>query len=239
MKPTTKLLLKGAYVLGATGLLAAVVRARVRMMFEGPSTTTTGTTGAGTTATSSAGGLPIVQLLTTHKFNEGRRSAICQIVIHTAGFSEVPNGARLLAEQLADVDKWTRDASWHYAVDNAQIVQSIKDEDTAWHANEVNDWSIGIELVAKEQYASEWQDEYSKAELDLAERLVAYLCHKHDIPVHQVTTDELIADPQTPGITGHGNVAQAAGRTDRSDPGSNFPWSDFISKVGTYYATQA
>lgn len=236
MKPSTKLLVKGAYVVGAVGLLAAVVRARVRSMFDGPSVTTTGGTGS---PPASSSGLPIVQLLTTHKFNEGRRADICQIIIHTAGFSEVPNGARLLAEQLADVDKWTRDASWHYAVDNAQIVQSVLDGNTAWHANEVNDWSIGIELVAREQYATEWHDAYSQAELDLAERLVAKLCRTYDIPVHQITTEELINEPKTPGITGHSNVAEAAGRTDRSDPGYNFPWSEFIGKVEQYYAAQS
>lgn len=229
MKPVVALLLKGAALVGAAGAVAAIVRAATRTSTPEASTGTTPST-TGTT-------LPIVQLLTTHKFNEGRRSEIVQIVMHTAGFSEVPNGARMLAEQLADVGKWTRDASWHYAVDNAQIVQSVLDKDTAWHANEVNDWSIGIELVAREQYASEWQDAYSRAELDLAERLVAKLCRTYGIPVHQITTEELIDNPKTPGITGHGNVAQAAGRTDRSDPGYNFPWSEFIAKVEQYYAS--
>ena len=179
--------------------------------------------------------LPIVQMLTTKRFTKGRPNGIRQIVLHTAGVDEMRGKARALAAELADVTTWDRDASWHYAIDDREIVQSVLDSDTAWHANQVNDWSIGIELIGHEQSAADWQDPYSKAELELAARLVASLCLKYGIPIRRVTSEQLQADPHTPGILGHVDVAMAAGSDARTDPGVNFPWPSFMARVLSIY----
>jgi N-acetyl-anhydromuramyl-L-alanine amidase AmpD len=174
------------------------------------------------------GKLAIAKTLTPHKFKTGRPEPIKQIIIHVSGSDAVAGGAQQLAEDLASLN-WTRDASWHYAVDNGQIVQSVLDADEAYHAMNVNPWSIGIELIGHER--TNWSDSYSLAQLALAAKLVAALCKKYKIPKKFVTAAQLKNDLKTPGITGHVHVWQALGKTDRSDPGVSFPWDSFIKQV--------
>jgi hypothetical protein len=168
-------------------------------------------------------------------FTKGpRRCPITVIVIHDM---EAPEGPRT-AENVANYGKDPKDkngnpvkASWNYAVDCDSIVQSVKDEDIAWHAPGANSNGIGIEHAGyARQTREEWLDEYSTATLQLSAILVADLCSKYGIPAVHLTVDELKAGK--PGICGHKDVTDAfCGGVGHSDPGPSFPWDIYLGMV--------
>ena len=75
--------------------------------------------------------------------------------------------------------------SYHYAVDDIQIIQAIPDNRTAWHCGDGrgpgNMKSIGIEIC----YSRSGGPRYTKAE-DNAVQLTAYRLHKYNLPISAV-----------------------------------------------------
>lgn len=163
-----------------------------------------------------------------HYTRANRRSAdIWWIVIHDMEYPERPDGAEWCANFFAG--RSAPEASAHYNVDNNSVVQSVHDEDIAWHAPP-NSHSIGIEHAGyAAQSREQWLDAYSLAELRISAELVAGLCRKHRIPVRWLTPSDLRAGKR--GITSHANVSRAFGMTNHHDPGPNFPVSWFLTKV--------
>lgn len=166
--------------------------------------------------------------------NIGRgKDRIRGIVIHTAENTEILRGAMNVAAWFTHP---TARVSAHYAVDNTLIVRCIPEGDTAWHASDVNAATVGIELQGKaSQNIADWDDDYSRAVLANAAALAADLCHRHGIPVHRVTGEELtarMADGRPLGIIGHGDVSAAyAHKKPHWDPGPAFPWAGFLAAV--------
>ena len=72
-------------------------------------------------------------------------SDITLVVIHTAECAEVSSAAENLASYATSPDR--AKASWHYAVDNNSITQSVLEKDIAWHAGPVNGYSVGINVL--------------------------------------------------------------------------------------------
>ena len=155
------------------------------------------------------------------------------IVIHTAECGQVSDAPLNLANWDAGAER--PKASWHFAVGNGSITCSVPIEEVSWHAGPVNPYSIGIEHAGKaDQTAEQWEDAYSKQELDLSVRICVVLCELLQIPVRVVSADELRANhnagKQSWGICGHITVTQALSGT-HQDPGPNFPWDDYIARI--------
>ena len=104
--------------------------------------------------------------------------------------------------------------SAHYLVkaDGSDIVQMVRDEDTAWHACQFNLYSLGVE---KDGFASKG---YSDVEEITAARLFAHLADKWNIPI-------VVSDGYSPGITSHWKLGKAGGG--HSDPE---PSDDYLAK---------
>lgn len=157
-----------------------------------------------------------------------RRGSVDLLVIHTA---EVPR-ALGMARRLMKACATTPDKkSWHYAVDRDEITQSVKIEDIAWHAPGANSNGVGVELVA---YANKtnWDDEYSVAQLNLAADLFAALAAKLDIPTVYLDSNALVpAGNGARGITTHAAVSIAFKKSSHTDPGPRFPIDDFVTLV--------
>lgn len=159
-------------------------------------------------------------------FNRLANRKIKAIVIHTAECAELPKADDNVAAWFKNP---ASKVSAHYVVDCDSITQCVLDEHVAWHAGRCNDWTIGIELCGRAaQTEAQWDDDYSRAELDLAAALVAELCEKHAIPIVRLTPEQ--AKRGDAGIFGHVDVSGPGGHW---DPGQGFPWDAFLARVIT------
>jgi N-acetyl-anhydromuramyl-L-alanine amidase AmpD len=160
-----------------------------------------------------------------------RSEHVKHVVIHTAEIAEVFTAAEALARWCAGPN--APRASWHFAVDADSITQSVKEEYIAWHAPGCNKTGIGVELAGRaKQSTEEWQDEFSRAVLVRAARLVAYLCTKWKIPVRFVQAEGLKRGER--GVTTHAHVTMAFRRSTHIDPGRGFPMGEFLAAVKSY-----
>lgn len=129
---------------------------------------------------------------------------------------------------------WLRDpnagASAHYVVnsDGSEITQLVREQHRAWHVGaahnchlrggvdcdrngvNVNHLSVGIEHAG---FAS--QTWFAQGQLDASAKLVCNITARHGIPRDRHH------------IVGHGTVQPY----DRTDPGPNWPWADYLAKV--------
>ena len=162
------------------------------------------------------------------------------IVIHTAECAEVPEAAESVASYFTNPQRRNPQtgqlepviASAHYTVDENSVVQSVRDEDVAWHASNVNDYSLGIEHAGRaRQTSAEWFDSASRAILGRSARLVAALMKEHGIELSHVTPDE-IREGTARGLCGHVDVTKAfTMRGGHTDPGPHFPWQHYLALV--------
>jgi N-acetyl-anhydromuramyl-L-alanine amidase AmpD len=164
-----------------------------------------------------------------------RGRSVDLVVIHTMEIAERPDAAWACARWFSRLDA---EVSAHYCVDAAAVVQCVDERDVAWHARGGNQNSIGIELAGyARQTAAEWDDPYSSAVLELAATVTAEVCARHRIPVRWRLAADLVQGRR--GITGHGEVSRAFGRSDHWDPGPGFPVAGFLALVRSMRVTAA
>jgi N-acetyl-anhydromuramyl-L-alanine amidase AmpD len=184
-------------------------------------------------------------------FTLGRRNGARPkwVVIHTAETPETLKTAESLAAWAAGGMPEGQRVSWHYAVDANSIVQSVREENTAWAGGPSNTHGIHIELAGRaNQDHLGWSDDFSKAMLERAAELVSQICSRWQIPiVHPLKSSVLRGQA---GIIGHDQVTWASKEarrqvhridpwyvggkfvtTSHTDPGPNFPWDSFVSQV--------
>jgi N-acetyl-anhydromuramyl-L-alanine amidase AmpD len=177
-------------------------------------------------------------------FTRGRQAAIRLLVVHTMENQEIKRSARNVAGwfanqpkrgELLDGKPWGG-SSAHYNVDRDEIVQSVQDGDTAWHANAVNAYSIGLEHAGfAKQTAEDWKDDYSRAMLLRSAALAAQLCVRYDIPVVKLSVADLKAGKR--GFCGHVDSTEAFGPPGgHRDPGTSFPWDAYLAEVAARIA---
>jgi hypothetical protein len=112
---------------------------------------------------------------------------------------------------------WFKDpaaqVSAHYVVrsSDGQITQMVQDKDIAWHARSFNTNGIGIE---HEGYAAQtgW---YTDAMYTASAALTRAVCLKYNIPMDR---DHILAHSELWG-------------NDHTDPGVNWDWNKYMSKV--------
>ena len=164
-----------------------------------------------------------VYIESPHKTSADGR-VIAVVVIHTMEIAEREDAAEVCARWFADPSS---EVSAHYCVDRDTTIQSVRDEDIAWHARGGNANSIGIELAGFAGQGSRgWADDYSRAVLERAARLTAEVCERHTIPIRRLLAAGLTAGRR--GITGHADVSAAFRKSDHWDPGPGFPWGRFL-----------
>ena len=89
----------------------------------------------------------------------------------------------------------SRSASWHYQVDDKEIVQSYLDTTRCWHAGGS---SYALDAIAIEICVNS-DGNYAKA-LKNAQKLVKYLRKKHSIPANRVISHKFITGKNCPTI---------------------------------------
>src|SRR5690606_1879808 len=101
------------------------------------------------------------------------------IVIHET--ANTRKGANANAHARLQASGNSRAASWHYTVDDKEIVQSFSDNAKCWHAGNryYNENSIGIEICVNE-------DGNFKKAVENAAALTRHLMRKYNIPESRV-----------------------------------------------------
>lgn len=165
-------------------------------------------------------------------YSKANRTAgqITGVVIHTM---EAPEGAAT-AENVASwfAGASAPQASAHYNVDTDSVVQSVREEDVAWHAGPANGWTVGIEHAGyAKQTPEEWADASSVAILERSADLVAGIVRRWGIPIVRLTADDLKMGRRA-GIFGHVDVTRGLSNgVGHTDPGEHFPWEEYIALV--------
>ncbi|HEY9899927.1 MAG TPA: N-acetylmuramoyl-L-alanine amidase [Pantanalinema sp.] len=152
---------------------------------------------------------PGVIQMPSPNFNDrpGGSKDISAIVLHHTSGGTLESNANYFKNPSAEV-------SSHYIVGkDGRIVQSVADGKRAWHAgtsdfkgrNDVNDFSLGIEIVNSGSGSDPFTDAQYRGLIDL----VAWMCQTYNISLDR--------------ITGHKDIALPRGR--KNDPAANFDWS--------------
>src|SRR5690554_5841752 len=101
------------------------------------------------------------------------------IIIHETANTRA--GANANAHARLQASGNSRAASWHYTVDDKEIVQSFSDNAQCWHAGNryYNENSIGVEICVN-------SDGDFKQAVDNAVKLTKYLMDKYNISANNV-----------------------------------------------------
>ena len=154
----------------------------------------------------------IVERTSPH-FSPRENGVVNAIVIHDTG-------GKTAKGTLDWFSSLTSKVSSHYLIGKDGTVYRCVDEvNKAWHAgtselwqdSNVNEYSIGIELVDDND-----NDPYIEEQMSSLIELCTDLCHRYRIPLHRVV--------------GHEHIAIPKGR--KTDPGFDFPWFEFLNTLG-------
>jgi N-acetyl-anhydromuramyl-L-alanine amidase AmpD len=161
-------------------------------------------------------------------WTNANRSDVQLIVIHTTEGSAHGQSA----EDGAAYDQRRPDGtSAHYFVDSTSVVQCVRTNDQAHTArSQGNRRGIQYELCGRAG-SQDWQSEYSQAMLARAAAQAARDARRWGIPVRHLTVDQVRDGAK--GFCGHYDITRAFpvdGGT-HTDPGKNFPWSQFLDMV--------
>jgi N-acetyl-anhydromuramyl-L-alanine amidase AmpD len=171
-----------------------------------------------------------IPFVAAKNYTPAARTQVDVVVIHTMEATEASTTAERVAAWGAGPN--APQASWHYAIDDDTIVQSVREEDIAWAAPSRNHNGIQLEHAGyARQTAEEWADPFSSRMLERSARLTAAICRRWDIPVRFVSADGLRRDER--GVTTHHEVTKGPGRgrTWHTDPGEHFPMARYLELV--------
>ena len=138
--------------------------------------------------------------------------SISAVVIHDTASKTAEEALSWFADKKSKV-------SSHFVIDlDGTVYQCVPEDRRAWHAgtstlhgaSEVNDFSVGIEVVDADDSSP-----YPAAQMDAVETLVADLCERYKIPLNRVV--------------GHQHICVPPGR--KQDPGTDWPWRAFLMRV--------
>lgn len=120
--------------------------------------------------------------------------------------------------------------SAHYIYDSSRHEEHcVADSVVAWHAPP-NPHSIGIEICGEASYTrGQWLSDKVWPAVEEAAARTRDLCQRYGLPMRKLTVAQVRAGAE--GICGHVDVSNAFHQTDHSDPGSGFPWDEFMHLV--------
>ena len=160
-------------------------------------------------------------------YYEGREKALRLIVIHTMEAPESPKTAENIAAYFAS---GAVVASAHACVDQDSVVVCLPPTATAFAAPGANADGYQIEHAGyASQDGADWNDAESQSMLKLSAAHAREIALAAGIPLKHLTNAELAAGEA--GFVGHNQVSDVYKRSDHWDPGTNFPWSQYMGLV--------
>lgn len=171
---------------------------------------------------------PDLRWMPPKSWTDANRTAVQLVVIHTTEGSARASAA----EDGASYDQRRADGtSTHYFHDSDSTIQCVHTADQAHTARtQGNRRGIHHELCTRAGSAT-WGDAYHQAMLRLAATQAARDANKWDIPVRKLSPVQ-VADGMK-GFCGHADITNAFPQDNgtHTDPGKNFPWSQFLDMV--------
>ncbi len=160
-------------------------------------------------------------------WTDANRGSVQLIVIHTTEGSEHGSSAE---DGAAYDQRRTDGTSTHYFHDSNSTVQCVRTEDQA-HAARTQGNKRGIQHELCADAADTWGDDYHQAVLRMAAKQAARDAAKWGIPIKKLTSQQV--HDGVKGFCGHADVTYAFPEDNgtHTDPGSNFPWSQFLAMV--------
>ena len=153
------------------------------------------------------------------------------IVIHTPETIEDFTPPYDEAERVAKYGAQTTLASWHDTIDADSIIPMLPPTYTAWHVRGFNRCAIGMEIGAK---ATSWKrapDAWVKGVVENAAYRAAQHAATFEIPARLLFAPgkrySSAINPTGLGFVSH----HALDPSRRTDPGFDFPWDKFITRV--------
>ena len=160
-------------------------------------------------------------------YYEGRNEDLRLIVIHTMEAPETTQTAENIAAYFAS---GAVVASAHACVDQDSVVVCLPPTATAFAAPGANADGYQIEHAGYAgQDTAGWADDESQSMLRLSAAHAREIALAAGIPLKHLTNAELAAGEA--GFVGHNQVSDVYKRSDHWDPGTNFPWSQYMSLV--------
>lgn len=156
------------------------------------------------------------------------RTSVQLIVMHT---TEGSAHARSAEDGAAYDQRRTDGTSAHYFVDSGSIVQCVRTADVAYTARSQGNWrGIQYELCGRAA-TQDWASAYSQAMLARAAAQAARDARRWAIPVRHLSVAQVAAGEK--GFCGHADITKAFPQDHgtHTDPGANFPWSQFLDLV--------
>lgn len=170
-----------------------------------------------------------IQMIQATNYRRGRSRKVRLAVIHTMEVKETSGAAEWCAGYFRGSK--APKASAHYYVDADSTIQGVFERDTAFAAPGANADGIQIEHAGyAKQTAGDWADAYSLAMLrDQSAPLMAGICARHGIPIRHLTDAQLRAGEA--GLIGHVQASRVYKLSSHWDPGTSFPWDDYLTWV--------
>ncbi len=170
---------------------------------------------------------PDLPWMPPRSWTDANRSSVQLVVIHTTEGSAHAQSA----EDGASYDQRRTDGtSTHYFVDSDSVVQCVRTADQA-HTARAQGNRRGIQYELCGRTTLDWAGAYAQAMLRRAAHQAARDCRKWGIPARKLSPAQ-VADGLK-GFCGHADITYAFpqdGGT-HTDPGSAFPWSQFLGYV--------
>ena len=178
-----------------------------------------------------------IQMIQATNYRRGRSRRVRLAVIHSMEVKETSGAAEWCAGYFRGSK--APKASAHYYVDADSTIQGVLERDTAFAAPGANADGIQIEHAGyARQTAGDWADAYSLAMLrDQSAPLMAGICARHGIPIRHLTDAQLRAGQA--GLIGHVQASRVYKLSSHWDPGTSFPWDDYLTWVRNAAADRA
>lgn len=171
------------------------------------------------------------------KYKGGDQDPALSVIHSTVGPTKA-GSARAIARYGQNPPSST---SWHYAIDAAEVIQSVHDHTVAYHCGYNSD-SLGYEMCDNpSQPVTRWDDADHKAMLDRTARAVARNHAAYGIPVRFLDDAQLRywnangRQAKHGGIVTHAQMSRVFKRSTHWDPGE-WPANKFLSLVKKYHA---
>lgn len=172
---------------------------------------------------------------TTHivRNQSERFSPILAVCVHSTESTDIPHSTSDLLVIRNEFNNPSSDASAHIGIDGqANTELWVHSEKKSWSCLNANPFTCNIEFIARAaQSISEWED----AQIKQGARWAAYWGIKYGIPaqrgVVRAINGQCVCTKK--GVITHLQVTQAGFGT-HTDPGPNFPMTEFLNYMRWY-----